>query len=88
MRFARPGSAHQDQIVRGLHERRAGQLLDLRSRQRRFHPIDPGQIPVHREPRRLELIAQASHLPISQFGVNQPVKPGFRLHRPPRFLGL
>ena len=29
----------------GLHERRAGQLLDLRLRQRGFHPIDPAQVP-------------------------------------------
>jgi hypothetical protein len=42
---------------------------------------------MRREPRRLELIAQASHLAIGQFGVDQPVKPGFRLHRPPRSLG-
>jgi hypothetical protein len=36
MRLARPGPAHKDQVVRGFHECRAGQLLDLRLRQGRF----------------------------------------------------
>ena len=83
VRLAGPGSTHQDQIVRGFHKASTGQLLDLRLRQRRFRPIDPGQIPMHREARRFKLIAQASHLAIGQFGVNQPVQPGFGLHRPP-----
>jgi hypothetical protein len=70
MRLSRSGSAHQDQIVRGMHEGRARQLLDLRLRQGRFRPIDVGEIPMHREPRRLQLIAQAAHLAIGQFGVD------------------
>jgi hypothetical protein len=42
---------------------------------------------MRREPRRFELITQASYLTIGQFCVNQPIKLGFRLHRPPRSLG-
>jgi hypothetical protein len=85
--FPGAGSADQDQIVRRFHKPGARQLLDLRLRQWRFRPIDAGEIPMHREPRRLELIPQAANLPIGQFGLDQPIQPGLGLHRPPRPLG-
>lgn len=68
--------------MRRFHKPGARQLLDLRLRQRRFRPIDAGEIPMHREARRLELIAQAAHLPIGQFGLDQPIELGLGLHRP------
>jgi hypothetical protein len=80
-------SAHQNQIVRRFHKGRACQLLDLGVWQRRFRPIDPGQIPMHREPRRLELVTQAANLTIGQFGLDQAIQPGLGLHRPPRPVG-
>jgi hypothetical protein len=66
MRFSGACSADQNQIVRGFHEGRGCQLLNLSLEQRRFGPIDSSQIAMHREARRLELVTQAAHLAISQ----------------------
>ena len=73
--------------MRGYHEGCGRQLLDLRLRQRGLSPFDAGQIAVHREARGLELIAQAADLAIGEFGFDQPVQPGFGLHRPAWALG-
>ena len=42
---------------------------------------------MHREACCLELVAQAAYLAIGEFGLDQPVHPGFGLHWPPRPLG-
>ena len=42
MGFTRPGSTDQNQVVGALHEGACRQLLDLRLRERRFRPVDPG----------------------------------------------
>lgn len=87
MSFAGARAAHQDQIMRGLHEGGTGQLLDLGLAQRCFRPVDPGQIAVHGEACGFELIAQAAYLAIGELGFDQAIKPGFRLHRTARALG-
>ena len=80
--FSGAGAADQDQIVRGRHEGGGRQLLDLRLRQRGFGPFDAGQVAMHREAGCLELVAQTADLAIGEFGFDQPVQPGFGLHRP------
>ena len=42
---------------------------------------------MHREPCRLELVAQAANLAIGKFGFDQPIHPGLGLHWPPGSLG-
>jgi hypothetical protein len=81
MGLPRPRATHQNQVVGALHEGAGRQLLNLRLRQRRFRPVDPGQVAVDRETGCLHLVTQAAHLSIRLFGINQPVQPGFRLHR-------
>jgi len=71
-----PGSdfIHQDQVVRGLHEGGAGQQLDLHLRSRRIGPVDPSQVPMHREACDLELVTQTPHLAVGELGIDQPVQ--------------
>jgi len=72
--FAGSGSAYQDQVVRCFHKGGARQLLDLGLWQRRFRPIDPGQIAMHREARGLDLVTQAANLAVGKFGIDQPIQ--------------
>ena len=74
MRLPRAGSPDQDQIVRSFHKGGARQLLDLGLWQRRFRPIDPGQISMHREARGLDLVTQAANLAVGKFGIDQPIQ--------------
>ena len=74
------GATHEDQVAGAVHEGGAGQLLNLGLRQGSFGPVNAGQITVHRKAGGLELVAQAAHLPVGEFGSDQPVEPGFRLH--------
>jgi hypothetical protein len=60
MGFAGSGSADQDEVLCRFHEGRSCQCLDVGFWQRRFRPVDAGEIAMHREARCL-----ISHTPAS-----------------------
>ena len=72
MGFLGSRSADQDQILRRFHKGRGGQCLDVGLCQRCFGPVDAGEIAMRREPRCLELVAQAAKLAIGEFGRRGP----------------
>jgi hypothetical protein len=49
--------------------------------------MKPAVVAMCGEARGFELVAQAAHLAIGKFGLDQAIQPGFGLHRPARSLG-
>jgi hypothetical protein len=71
MRLARARAADKNQVVRALGERHAGQLRDELAIDRRAIELEAGDVAMHRELRRVHLVADRTHGPIRDLGLQQ-----------------